>query len=161
MRAIGLKFLRRDPPLSGAIVAHALAWVAFLWLALWPFSYRGVTVTPAVTPVPSGSGNVAVTTYTSASFIEANGWWVLIPLFVPVALSGLALVVVLWFAGANSLPKRFMLFGLTIACLVFCLLGYLSIGILFLPAALAMLVTAFLSLYQTRRQGRRGRETVS
>ena len=152
-----MRFLRRDPPLSAAIVAHALAWAAFLWLALWPFSYRGVTATP----VPSGSGNVAVTTYTSASIIEANGWWVLIPLFVPVVLSGLALVVVLWFAGVNSLPKRFTLFGLTIACLVFCMLGYLSFGVLFLPAALAMLITAFLSLYQAPRKGRRGGETLS
>ena len=144
-----MRSLRRDPPLLGAIIAHALAWAAFLWLALWPYSYRGVEATAS----PSGSG-AAATTYTlSASFIEANGWWVLIPLFVPVVLSGLALVVVLWFAGANSLPKRFTLFGLAIACLVFCLLGYLSIGILFLPAALAMTITAFLSLYQAPRKG--------
>ena len=152
-----MRSLRRDPPLLGAIIAHALAWAAFLWLALWPYSYRGVEATAS----PSGSGEAATTYTLSASLIEANGWWVLIPLFVPVVLSGLALVVVLWYAGANSLPKRFMLFGLTIACLVFCVLGYLSIGILFLPAALAMLVTAFLSLYQTRRQGRRGGETPS
>ena len=84
----------------------------------------------------------------------------MIPLFVPVVLSGLALAVVLWFLGADSLPKRFTLFGLAIACLVFCLLGYLSFGVLFLPAALAMTITAFLSLYQAPRQGRRGGETV-
>ena len=151
-----MRLIRRDPPVLGAIIAHIFAWAAFLWLALWPYSYQGVEATAS----PRGSGE-AVTTYTlSASLIEANGWWVLIPLFVPVLLSGLALVVVLWFAGANPLPKRFVLFGLTIACLVFCLLGYLSIGILFLPAALAMLVTAFLSLYQAPRHGGRGGETL-
>ena len=136
-----------------------------LWLGQRSYGWRcGLTLIGGVeaTASPSGSGEVAATTYTlSASFIEANGWWVLIPLFVPVLLSGLALIVVLWFAGANSLPKRFMLFGLAIACLVFCLLGYLSFGVLFLPAALAMTITAFLSLYQTRRQGRRSEETLS
>lgn len=147
-----MRFVRRDPPLLGAIIAHTLAWAVFLWLALWPYSYRGVEATAS----PRGSGE-AVTTYTlSVSYIEANGWWVLIPLFVPVVLTGLALAVVLWFLGADSLPKRFMLFGLTIACLVFCLLAYLSIGVLFLPAALAMLITAFLSLYQAPRRGGRG-----
>lgn len=151
-----MRSLRRDPPLLGAIVAHALAWAAFLWLVLWPYSYRGVEATAS----PRGNGEAATSYTLSASFIEANGWWVLIPLFVPVLLSGLALIVVLWFAGANSLPKRFMLFGLAIACLVFCLLGYLSIGILFLPAALAMTITAFLSLYQAPRHDRRGGETV-
>ena len=152
-----MRFLRSDPPLSGAIIAHTLAWAAFLWLVLWPYSYRGVEATAS----PRGSGE-AVTTYTlSASFIEANGWWVLIPLFVPVVLSGLMLIVVLWFAGADSLPKRFTLFGLAIACLIFCLLGYLSFGVLFLPAALAMTITAFLSLYQGPRDRRRGGETLS
>ena len=152
-----MRFLRRDPPVSAAIIAHALAWAAFLWLVSWPYSYRGVEATAS----PRGSGEAATTYTLSASYIEENGWWVLIPLFVPVVLSGLMLIVVLWSTGADSLPKRFMLFGLTIACLVFCLLGYLSFGVLFLPAALAMLITAFLSLYQAPRHGRRGRETVS
>ena len=151
-----MRFLRRDPPLSGAIIAHTLAWAAFLWLALWPFSYQGVEATVS----PSGSGDVVTTTTLSASHIEANGLWVLVPFFVPVALSSLALVVVLWFGGADSLPKRFMLFGLAIACLILCLLAYLSFGILFLPTALAMLITAFLSLYQAPSHGRHGGETL-
>ena len=27
-----------------AIVAHVLAWAAFLWIAFWPYSYQGVSV---------------------------------------------------------------------------------------------------------------------
>ena len=72
------------------LLAHAAAWAAFLWLVFWPFAYRGVSVQA----VPQGSDAAPVVTNLSASFIETNGIWVVLPLLVPVVLTGLAYLAV-------------------------------------------------------------------
>ncbi len=148
-----MKYRRHPTPNRSAIVAatiaHALAWAAFLWLAFWPYSYQGVSVTPANSAYVDGLGYVdefgaptgEEVVRTSASFIEVNGLGVIIPLLVPVALTALALLVLLtWKGGRVRAPL--ILGGLTIALLVFCGLGYFSLGILYLPAALALLTAA-------------------
>ena len=68
------------------LLTHAAAWVAFLWLVFWPFAYRGVSIQAS----PPGSDAAPVVTELSASLIETNGLWVVLPLLVPVVLTGLA-----------------------------------------------------------------------
>jgi hypothetical protein len=99
-----------------------------------------------------------VATHHSASFIETNGLWVLIPTFAPVALTGLALLAV-WFWDASPIVKRLSLWALAAACLGFCGLTALSIGILYLPAALALIITAIVGTFQTRTRRRHGAAT--
>ena len=124
-------------------LSHALAWAAFLWLALWPHAYQGVSATPVQV---AESGNHAAATESelvrhSASIVEVNGLWVLIPLFVPVALTGLALAALLtWKGGIVGIVS--ILWLLTIALLAFCLLASLSFGAFYTPSALALIIAA-------------------
>ncbi len=122
-----------------ASVAHVLAWAAFLWVAFWPNSYQGVAVTP-VDVREAGTAEVE-TVRLSASYVEVNGPAVLVPMFVPVLLTALVLMFVLtrteW-----RLGSALILWLLTVSLLAFCVLGALSFGVLYLPAALASVVTA-------------------
>lgn len=130
-----------------ASVAHVLAWAAFLWLAFWPFPYRGVSATPVQVdelgnPVGNAVGTAQIETVQySASLIEVNGLGVLAPLLIPVALTGLALIVLLTWR-ARNLGNIVALWVMTVALLAFCLLASLSFGILFVPSALALTIAA-------------------
>ena len=128
-----------------ATLAHALAWAAWVWLAFWPHSYQSVSVTPVQV---DESGNVigAVESEVvrhSASFAEVNGIWPLLALFIPVVLTGLALMALLTWKG-RSAGRVLIIGGLALALLAFCALGYLSFGIMYLPSALALMASAFL-----------------
>ena len=131
--------------------AHALAWAAFLWIALWPWSYQGVSATPVQVDELGnrvGTETSEVVRY-SSSFVEVNGIWALLPLLIPVALTGAALMALLaWNARGAGLPV--ILWALTIALLAFCLMGYLSFGALYVPSALALIVAA--SIFSLRRR---------
>ena len=82
---------RRRLVVAWPLLAHATAWAAFLWVVLWPSTYRGVEVKA----VQAGSQESPQVTYVSASFIETNGLWAVpIPMWAPVALTGLALLAV-------------------------------------------------------------------
>ena len=116
-------------------LSHALAWIAFLWLAFWPYSYSGTTITP-VGPDGAGGGIVAV----SASIIEINGWVVLIPLLIPVVLTAMGLLAAITWN--HQLRNKVFLWVATVLLIGFCGLGMFSIGIFYLPAALALLVAA-------------------
>ena len=65
-----------------ATITHILAWAAFLWLALWPYAYQEISAT-AVSVDGSGVTTKEEVRH-SASITEVNGYWVLLPLFVPV-----------------------------------------------------------------------------
>ncbi len=122
-------------------VAHVLAWAAFLWIAFWPYSYQGLSATPVQVDEQGnriGTEESEVVRY-SSSFIEENGIRALLPLFVPVMLTGVALMALLTWRG-RSIGHKLLLGGIAIVLLVFCGLGYLSFGILYLPSALALLV---------------------
>ena len=138
--------------LAWPVLAHAAAWAAFLWIAFWPFAYRGVSTQP----VPRGSGQVPQVTHHSASFVEVNGIWALLPLLIPVVLTALALLVVLYW-GPRRWPRSLVLWILAVLSIAFCVLGILSFGIFFAPAALGMVITAiagtFLSPGQSKLQG--------
>jgi hypothetical protein len=119
--------------------AHVLAWAVSLWLAFGPV-YQGVEATPVG---PDGTGG-EVTRF-SQSLVAANGLWVLMLLAIPVALTALGLLVVFKWNGGRA-GNRLALWGLAIALLVCCGLGLFSIGLFYLPAALAMIFSASLSL---------------
>ena len=103
--------------IASATVAHVLGWAAFLWLVPWPDLYEG------------------------GSFTEFNGYRSVLALFVPVVVTGLVLMFLLTRTvrrGANAV----VVWGLAAVLLVFCGLGYLSFGVMYLPAAIALIVTA-------------------
>lgn len=136
-------------------VAHLLAWAAFLWVAFWPHAYQGVSATPVQVdeqgvPVrsvePAGAAEVEVVRH-SASFIEVNGIWALLPVFVPVILTGLALMVLLTLR-AKNLVNTLVLWALTIVMLAFCLLTSLSFGLLYTFSAVALLAAAVVFSYR-------------
>ena len=134
-----------SPAAIAAAVAHALAWAAWLWIALWPHSYQGVSATPVQV---DELGNVIgtaeqVVVRHSASFLEVNGIWPVLALFIPVVLTGLALIALLTWKG-RSAGRVLIIGGLALALLAFCVLGYLSFGVMYLPAALALIVSACL-----------------
>ena len=131
-----MKFSRTVIIVSG--VSHTLAWAAFLWLAFWPYSYSGTTVTPIG---PDGSGGEVVSV--SASIIEINGWGVLIPLLIPIALTAIGLLAAITW-DHHQLTNKVFLWVATALLIGFCGLGMFSIGIFYLPAALALLVAAIL-----------------
>ena len=49
---------------------------------------------------------------------------------------------------------------LAAACLVFCSLGYLSFGVLYMPAVLALLITAIVGTFQPPTRRRPGPATL-
>ena len=130
---------------KSAAVAHALAWAAFLWMAFWPHAYQGVSATPVqVDELGNVIGTAEIETVRhSASIVEVNGIGVLLPLFIPVILTGLALIFLLTWKGRSAV-RVLVIAGLALALLVFCFLGYLSFGVIYLPAALALIASAFL-----------------
>ena len=124
-------------------VAHALAWAAFLWIALWPYSYQGVSATPVQVDEQGnrvGTEESEVVRH-SSSFVEENGIWALLPLFIPVALTGVALMALLTWKGGN-IGIVSILWAMTVGLLAFCLLGYLSFGVIYIPSALALVIAA-------------------
>ena len=77
----------------------------------------------------------------TASLVEQNGLWVLWLLLVPVLLSGLALLTIT-FTDAGQARRRVLLWGASLALLGFCAVGIFSIGLFYLPSALALLCAA-------------------
>ncbi len=122
------------------LLAHVAAWVAFLWIAFWPFAYQGVSV-------QEGSDETPQVTHVSASFVEENGIGALLPMTVPVILTGLALLLV-WRWSPGRWAKVILLWLLALDAVGFCILGMLSFGILFVPAALALVITAIVGAFQ-------------
>ncbi len=129
-------------------IAHGLAWGVVIWLAFGPV-YQGASVAPVG---PGETPNEP--TRTSASLIEVNGLQVLPILLVPAALTGSALLTVL-LTHTGQTRRKVLLWVLTVLLLVFCVLGSFSIGILYYPSALALLLTA-IGVSASRR-----RETIA
>ena len=107
--------------LAAAIIAHILAWVATLFFLFGP-AY-------------SGSGGE------TATLIEVNGLWAALLIVIPVALTAVTLIATL----PSTTPPLILLilrwasFALLLA---FCVISILSIGIFYLPAAVATLIAA-------------------
>ena len=118
-----------------AWAAHALAWGAGLWMIFGPV-YQGVSVTATLPGEPAGEA-----TRHTATLVGENGLWVLWLLFIPILLSGLALLAIA-FTDAAQARRKALLWLAALALLAFCLVGIFSIGLFYLPVALALLVTA-------------------
>ena len=135
--------------MDSATFAHALAWVAFLWLAFWPYAYQGVSATPVQVDElgnPVGAAQSEVVQH-SASLIEVNGIGILAPLLVPVTLTGLALIILLTWR-VRGIRNTSALWVTAVALLAFCLLTSLSVGTFFVPSALALTVAAGIFSYR-------------
>jgi hypothetical protein len=113
-----------------ALAALLLAVASGTWLALYPALCQGVSVTA------SSSGEV-VQRSEQASLLTENGMWALGLLAVPLALSGLGV-----FGAARRF--RFLLWSVAVTLLVFRLISAMTIGLFYLPAAIALLVAAAL-----------------
>ena len=122
-----------------AWAAHALAWVAGLWFVFGPV-YQGVSVMATLPGEPAGE-----TARHTVTLLEANGLWVLWLLLVPILLSGVALLVIVFTRNGQARHST-LLWTPTLALLVFCVVGILSIGLFYVPAALALLVAAITRL---------------
>ena len=116
-----------------AWTAHVLAWAVGAWLAFGPV-YQGVSAT-----LPGASAGEAARS--TATLIEVNGLGVVPLLLVPVLLSGIAVWAVRD-TGSGRRGRRILLWVLAIVLLGLCAVSILSIGMLYLPTALAMLVAA-------------------
>ena len=112
-----------------AWTAHALAWAAGVWLAFGP-AYRGVSVTPG-----------GETTRMSSTFLEVNGLHVVWVPVVPILLTGIGLLAIR-LTNKGETGRKTLLWGLVVVLLGFCALGVFSFGVLYAPAALALLVAA-------------------
>ena len=88
---------------------------------------------------------MAEATRTSATLVEVNGLYVLLLLLVPILLTGSALFSIL-FAHKRQVIRMAMLWTPIVLLVGFCLLAIFSIGIFYLPAALAVLVAAISDL---------------
>jgi hypothetical protein len=109
-----------------ATVAVLLAGAAALGLALLPCAYRGVEAA-------SGPGGVVQERQTCATLVEVNGAGALVVLALPVVLAGVGLLAV-W-AG-----RRGLLAVVTLALIAFCVAALASVGLLYVPAAGALIV---------------------
>ena len=119
--------------LAGLALLIALAATAFLLLT--PF-YTGTHTT--TTTVPGQAAPPPVVETRSATLLEVNGPAVLIPLTIPIALPALAL------AATSSRFRRLAYAVAAFLLLVFCLLSGFSIGMYYVPASIAMLISALL-----------------
>ncbi len=108
-----------------------------LWMALGPV-YRGVSVT--ATPAGETAINDATTRHT-ATLVEANGFWVIWLLAVPILLSGMALLTIR-FTDVGQARRKALLWLPALVLMAFCVVGIFSIGVFYLPAALALLCAA-------------------
>ena len=106
-----------------AMAAHALAWIPGLFLALGP-AYTGTS---------NGESH-------TQTLIEVSGLYGVFVLLVPVLLTG----VVLWAVWRRVASERF-LWGVALGLSALCVLAAASIGMLYVPAALALVFTAVLN----------------
>ena len=118
---------------ASAWTAHVLACATGAWLAFGPV-YQGVSAT-----LPGESAGEAARS--TATLIEVNGLYVIPLLLVPVLLSGIAVWAVRGADGGMT-GRRILPWVLAVVLLGLCALLILSIGMLYLPTALAMLVAA-------------------
>ncbi len=130
-----MKFRSAPVLLTGA--AHIFTWVVLFGLVFGPV-YQGVSVSAVAPGAPAGEP-----TRTTATLIEVNGWHVLPILLVPAALTGLALLIVLR-TSAGQTRRRVLVWVPAVLLLGFCILGSFSIGIFYLPSALALVLSSIL-----------------
>ena len=111
--------------LIATATAHAMAWLVFLWLIFPRCIFRGFSQKSIAVVIGSCSLDYD---------LWGASWY-----FVPVLLTGVALILVLAFRMSRWWGTLILGF-LSIAVMGMCLMGYLGFGIGYVPSALAMLV---------------------
>jgi hypothetical protein len=109
-----------------ATTSLLLALAAGVGLLLWPCAYRGIEA-------QSAPGGAVQQRQLCATLIQANGVDVLGVLALPVLLAGVGLVAV-------RAGRRGILATVMVALVAFCLLTLASVGLLYLPAAAALVI---------------------
>ena len=127
---------RHHPIIISTGIAHFLAWAVMLWLALGPV-YQGISET-LVTP----GGVASEPTRYTATLIEVNGLRVLPMLLFPVFLTALSLWTVLTTDLRRAWATKGLLWASAALLLLLCLVGIMSIGLFYLPAAILLLFSA-------------------
>jgi hypothetical protein len=84
------------------------------------------------TSATGSPGSDVVVRTEHVSTFEVDGWWVLVVVSVPVLISLLALLI----------GRRWALVTAAVALWVCCILGIVSVGLFFIPSAVAMTVAA-------------------
>ena len=138
-----------------AWVAHLLAWAIGIALLFAP-TYGVSEAVAQPRDAPSGTPVTPETMSSSATLIEVNGVWVLLLLAIPVLLTGFGLAAAIYPRIPRAL-RLSILWCLAVGALIFCLMGLLSIGLLYLPVALALIVAATASLGAQRSSLSTGR----
>ena len=111
-----------------AMIAHLLTWIPFAFFLFVP-AYRGTEITPG--------GTIQKT----ATLVEMNGFWVIWLLLIPISLSFVASVGVI--VTRLSWRYRLVMMWMGISLLLsFCLIGLASIGLLYLPSLLVLVLAA-------------------
>jgi hypothetical protein len=110
-----------------AAVAVVLAVAGAVWLIVWPCAYSGVTAISSVDGVEESRTTIC------RSFLDVNDASVLLILLVPVVLAAAG------FVGART-GRRGVFMAAAVLLLLFCFLGSFSVGLWFIPSAIAMLI---------------------
>ena len=129
-----------DPTVILTGFAHALTWVPALLLVFGPV-YQGVATTAG-----NPGGVASESTRFTATLIEVNGLRVLLLLLTPLVLTGLALLGVL-LTHAGLARRKVLLWVSAVLLLGFCAVGIWTIGLVYAPAALALVFAAILGSF--------------
>ena len=116
-----------------AWTAHGLAWIVGVWFLLAP-TYQGTSGTL----LPDGSTEV---TRHTATLVEENGLIAVSSLLVPVLVTYIPLAAI-HLVKPGQAKRKILLWFPAVALLLLCMLAIFSIGMIYLPVALALFVAA-------------------
>ena len=122
-----------------ATTSHVLGWAAFLWIVFRPHAQRSVSTSPVGVDGNGAAESQVVVYYVTLT--QVDGYVVLIPLLIPVLVTGLALLFLLT-RRVQRAANALVVWSLTAILLVFCGLGYYGVGIPYLPAAISLTAAA-------------------
>ncbi len=122
-----------------ATTSHVLGWAAFLWIVFRPHAQRSVSKGPDSVDGNGAAESEVVVYYVTLT--QVDGYVVLIPLLIPVLVTGLALLFLLT-CSMQRAANALVVWSLTAILLVFCGLGYYGFGIPYLPAAIFLAAAA-------------------
>lgn len=125
-----------------ALAVAALWSMVLLVLALFAPAY-GTASTGSSEPVTGGPlspDDPTVVTTSTLSLVEANGWWALVVVSVPLALT-FTVGGLLW---TRTRPGRVAAWVVAVVLLGLCLLAAMSVGLFMVPAAVALLAACAL-----------------
>ena len=142
---------------KAALVAVVFSLAASFWLATWEGFYKGVASESVASSAAAPSQQASQPREFSASLIQVNGLKALPLLVFPVAIPLIALLATLW----PDVPGgKVILWANAAMVIAFCLIALSSIGMFYLPAAVALMTAAVVHQWSaplpaTRQQRRR------